>query len=103
MASRPSDGEAFIVEQALDLEDQVDIFLAVHAVAARTFDRLEHGEFRFPIAKNEGLELSEAADFADAIELLFSGGLCCGAGVGHSCWFAILTVCGSSDRANFGG
>src|SRR5579859_747094 len=83
MAASSGDGETFVVEQALNFEHQVDIFLAIHAMSGRTLDRLEHGEFAFPIAQDEGLEFGEAADFADAIELLLGGGLSRGAVVRH--------------------
>src|SRR5260370_24358270 len=36
----------------------------------RTFHRLQHGEFRFPITQNKGLGIGDAAYFADAIQIL---------------------------------
>src|SRR6266404_2925406 len=81
--ARAGNGESFVVEQALDFKDEIDIFLAVHAVAVGGFYRLEHGKLCFPIAQHERLELREAADFADAIKTLLGGGLRCGAVVRH--------------------
>src|SRR5882762_10174230 len=48
-----SDSKAFVIKQSLDLEHQVDILLAVHAVSGRAFDRLQHGKFAFPVAQDE--------------------------------------------------
>src|SRR5258705_1898009 len=49
MPASASDSKAFVIKQALDLENQVDILLAIHAVPIRALDRLQHGEFAFPI------------------------------------------------------
>src|SRR5712672_789817 len=46
-AARAGDGESFVVQQTLDAEDHVHVFLAVEAMSAGTFDRLEHGELGF--------------------------------------------------------
>src|SRR6266567_8929635 len=54
-AASASDGEAFVVEQPLDAEDHVHVILAVEAMAAGTFDGLEHGELGFPITQHERL------------------------------------------------
>src|SRR6266481_3380012 len=46
--------EAFVVEQALDLQHQVDVLLAVEAITLAALHRLQHGELFFPIAKHKG-------------------------------------------------
>src|SRR5882762_6348482 len=76
-------GESFVVEQALDAEDHVDIILAVKPKAAGTFHWLEHGEFGFPVAKDERFQIRQAADFADAVEFSLRGDLRCCAVGGH--------------------
>src|SRR6267378_3877822 len=80
---RPSDGEAFVVEQPLDAEDHVHVILAVEAMAAGAFDRLEHGKLGFPVAQNERFEVRETADFANAVEFFLRGDLRCCAVVWH--------------------
>ena len=77
MAARSRDREAFVVQQPLNLEYQVHVLLAIQPVAVGTFHRLKHREFRFPIAQNKGLQIRDAAHFADAVEILFEGGLRC--------------------------
>src|SRR5690242_12513243 len=47
MTARAGNRESFVVEQALDAEDHVHIFLAIEAAAAFALDGLEHREFRF--------------------------------------------------------
>jgi len=80
---RSRDGESFVVEQPLDAEDHVHIFLAVEAMAAGAFDGLEHGKLGFPIAQNEWFQVRQAADFADAVEFFLRGRLRCCAVVWH--------------------
>src|SRR5260370_39618260 len=75
--ARARDGESFVVEQPLDTEDHVHVFLAIEAMAAGAFDRLEHGEFGFPVAQNERLQIREAAEFADAVEFFLRGDFRC--------------------------
>ncbi len=100
MAAGAGDCKAFVIEQALDFEDQVDVFLPIHAVAVWALYRLEDGKFAFPVAQHEGFQFGEAADFADAIKLLLGGGLRCGAVVLHA-WsgllVTILPVCRASQ------
>ena len=55
MLAGANDGEAFVVEQALDFEDGFDVFATVEAMAAGTFYRLERGKFGFPVAQDESL------------------------------------------------
>src|SRR5580704_6125856 len=83
VAPRTGNGESFVVEQALDLEHHVYIFLAVHAVSAWALNRLKHGEFGFPVAQHERFQLRQAADLADAVEAFFASGLRCGSGARH--------------------
>src|SRR5882762_9617299 len=84
MSASAGDGKAFVIKQALDLEDQVNIFLAVHAMPIRALNRLQHGKFAFPVAQDKRFQFGEAADFADAVKRLLGGGLRCGAVVRHS-------------------
>src|SRR5258708_32597787 len=99
--ARARDGESFIVEQPLDAEDHVNVILAVEAMSAGALDRLQHGEFGFPVTQHERFEVREAADFANAVEFFLRGDLrCCavgwhrkalpggGRGYGVSCWVA---------------
>src|SRR5216684_2171840 len=82
-AARARDRESFVVEQPLDAEDHVHVILAVEAMAAGTFDRLQHGEFGFPVTQNERFQVRQAADFADAVEFFLRGDLCGCAVVWH--------------------
>jgi hypothetical protein len=53
MLAGADDGEAFVVEEALDFEDCFDVFATIETMAAGTFYRLERGKFRFPVAQDE--------------------------------------------------
>src|SRR5437016_3001379 len=75
--------EPVVVEEPLDAEDHVDIFLAVEAKAAGAFQRLEHGEFGFPVAKDERFQIRQAAHVSDTIEAFFGCGSCGGAVAWH--------------------
>ena len=70
MFARAGDGESFLVQQALDFENGLDVFAAVEAMAVGALHRLQHGKFGFPVAQDEGLGGRQAADFADAEEAL---------------------------------
>ena len=70
MAASAGDGEAFVVEQALDVQDGVDVLAAIEAMALGAFHRLQHRELGLPIAQHEGLGVGQAADFANAEETL---------------------------------
>src|SRR5260370_11444336 len=83
MPPRARDGESFVVEQPLDAEDHVHIILAVETVTAGALDRLQHGEFRFPVPKDERFQIRQAADFADAVEFFLRGDLRCCAVAWH--------------------
>src|SRR5579862_5546246 len=74
MAAGAGDGEAFVVEQALDAQHGVNVFAAIEAMALRALDGLEHGELGFPVAQHEGLGVRQAADFADAVKALADSG-----------------------------
>src|SRR5262249_49043193 len=78
VAPSTGDGKAFVIEQALDLEDQVNIFLAIETMAARAFDRLEHWELGLPIAQHKRVQVRYAADFANSVQAGFVGGSFCG-------------------------
>ena len=49
------DREAFIVEQALDFENGLDVFAPVETMPARAFHGLKCGKFGFPIAQHKRL------------------------------------------------
>src|SRR5258708_26663340 len=91
MGGGAGDCKAFVIEQAFDFEDQVDVFLPIHAVAVWALYRLEDGKFAFPVAQHEGFQFGEAACFADAIKLLLGGGFPFRAG-GPPAWAALLVT-----------
>src|SRR5262249_31126415 len=76
MAARAGDRKTLVVEETLDLENEVDVFLPVKTMTAGTLDRLEHGEFGFPVTQNERLDRGDFADIADAVELTLCLGRC---------------------------
>jgi hypothetical protein len=80
---RAGDGEPLIVEQPLDSEDHIHVILAVESQAAGAFQRLEHGKFGFPVTQNEGFQVRQPADFADAVEFFLRGDLRCCAVAWH--------------------
>src|SRR5258708_7552327 len=80
---RACDGESLVIEQSLDPEDHVHVVLAVETVTAGTFDRFQHGEFGFPVAKDVRFQIRQAADFADAVEFFLRGDLRCCAVAWH--------------------
>jgi hypothetical protein len=45
MLAGADDGETFVVEQALDFKDGLDVLATIEAMAAGTFQGLERGEF----------------------------------------------------------
>jgi hypothetical protein len=53
MLAGADDGETFVVEQALDFKDGLDVLATVKAMAAGTFHRLKRGKFRFPVTQDE--------------------------------------------------
>src|SRR5271155_5266383 len=68
--ARARDREALVVQQPLDLEDDLDILAAIQAASVGSLHRLKRREFALPIAQDEGLRRSQAADFADAEQTL---------------------------------
>ena len=50
MLAGADDGETFVVEQALDFKDGLDVLATVEAMTAWTFYWLKRGKFRFPVA-----------------------------------------------------
>jgi len=84
MAARSCNGESLVVKKTLDLENQINVFLAIEAMAAVALHRLEHGELRFPIAQHEGFQLGHAADFADAVKVFGNRRLCSWSLAGHN-------------------
>src|SRR5260370_487399 len=83
MPPRARDCESLVVQQPLDAEDHIHIVLAVESTAAGAFQRLKHGEFGFPVAKDERFQIRQAADFADAVEFFLRGDLRCCAVASH--------------------
>src|SRR5580704_19277875 len=70
MAPRAGDGETFVVQQALNREDSIQILAAIQPVPLRTLDWLEHREFRLPVAQHKRLRGSQPARFADPEQAL---------------------------------
>src|ERR1043166_7112946 len=97
VAPSARDSKTFVIQEALDFKHEINIFLAVHAMAAETLDRFQHGELSFPVAKDERLQLGQAANLADTVEALVGGGLCAGA-VGHGCCSGHLSRSGRAGR-----
>src|SRR5260370_36092565 len=100
MTARSSDGEALVIQQAFDPEDHVDVLLAIQAVPAWTLHRLQHRKFGLPVTQDEGLQIRQPTDFADAIEPLLGGGcgLCRGCVARH---VAALSGGGRRYRSSF--
>src|SRR6266852_4377163 len=98
MATRSRDGEALVIQQAFDPEDHVDVLLAIEAVPARALHRLQHRKFGLPVTQDEGLQIRQPADLADAIEPLLRGGLCRGCVAWH---VAALSGGGRRYRSSF--
>src|SRR5579875_1041404 len=71
MFAGPRNGESFLVEEALDFENGLDVLAAVQALARGALHRLKRGKFGFPEAQNESLGARQAAHFADAEQTLF--------------------------------
>src|SRR5258705_4407232 len=70
VATRARDRKPFVVEQALDHEDGVDVLAAIQSVAFRAFYRLQHGELRLPVSQDKLLRAGHAADLADPEQVL---------------------------------
>src|SRR5207302_3504743 len=49
MPPRSRNRKPFVIQQPLDLQHHVHIFLPVKSMPARTLDRLQHRKFRLPI------------------------------------------------------
>jgi hypothetical protein len=75
MFAGTDDGEAFVVEQALDFVDGLDVFAAIEAVAAGALDGLQHRKFGLPVAEDECLGVGDAAHFANTEESFFFHGV----------------------------
>lgn len=58
------DGEALLVEEAFDFEDEFDVFAAVLALVGAGFFGAEAVELGFPIAEDVGFNAGEAGDLA---------------------------------------
>ncbi len=73
MTPRARDGKSFVIQEPLDQEHCIDVFSPIKPVSLRALHRLQRGEFCFPVPQNKGLRIGDAADFADAIKILFCG------------------------------
>src|SRR5579863_758553 len=71
MSPRPRNRKSFVIQQPLDPQHHLHIFLPVKPVPARTLHRLEHRKLRLPIAQNKWLQRRQPADLANAIKFLF--------------------------------
>src|SRR5712671_3784786 len=70
VATRARDCKTFVVEQAFDHEDGVDVLAAIQPVPLRAFYRLQHGELGLPIPQDELLRPGHAADLTDPEQVL---------------------------------
>ena len=72
--ARALDGEALLVEQALDLQHHLDVLAAVEPVAGAGFLGAQPGKLGFPEAQHVGLDAGQARHVADP-EVEFVGDL----------------------------
>ena len=71
MLTSALNGEALLVEQGLDFENQLHILAAIQAVTRSGFLGTQCGELGLPEAQDVGLDARELGDIADAeIELV---------------------------------
>src|SRR5262249_49082798 len=64
---RPFEGEALVVKQGLDAQDQIEIAPPVQSLAGRVLLGAEETELRLPVAQDIGGPLREALDLADPV------------------------------------
>src|SRR3546814_9971426 len=62
--ARAADGEALFIQQRTDAADQQDFMMLIVAAVAAALDRLELGEFLFPVAQHMRFDAAEIADFS---------------------------------------
>src|SRR5206468_12588603 len=62
---RALEGEALVVEQALDAQHQFEVFLAVETLAGGILLRPEQLEFGLPVAQHVGRDLRDRLDLSD--------------------------------------
>ena len=66
--ARALDGEAPIVKQAANTQNQLDILAAIEPLARARSLRLDGSKFGFPVAQNERLERAQPRHLADLEE-----------------------------------
>jgi hypothetical protein len=59
------EGEAFGVDEALDLKHELNVTAAIEPLAGAALVGLELGKLRFPEAQNVGFEAADAGDVAN--------------------------------------
>src|ERR1700693_2304503 len=70
MFARADNGETFVIEKALNLENGFNILATIQPMTTGALHGLKRGKFRLPIAQNKRFCRGEAADFADAEQTL---------------------------------
>ena len=78
-----SDRKPLVIQQPLNPQHHLHIFLPVKPVPARTLYRLKHGKFRLPIPQYERFQSGQPADLANPIKILFNRRLRCGSSTRH--------------------
>jgi hypothetical protein len=75
MPPRARNRKPFVIQQPLDPQHHLDIFLPIKPVPARTLDRLQHRKLRLPIPQNKRLQSRQPANFANPIKIFLNPGL----------------------------
>src|SRR6185503_20364416 len=70
MLARAIDGEALLIQQMLDLQQQLDVLAPVQSVTGAGFFGTQRRKFRLPVAEHVSFEPEHSADFADSKEEL---------------------------------
>ena len=72
------DGEAFVVQQALDEAQHVEVFFLVEAMLGAGVLGFQERELGFPEAQHVGLDAQRSRRFADLETALGNHRNCCG-------------------------
>ena len=72
---RARNRKPFVIQQSLNPQHHLHIFLTIKPVPAGTLYWLEHGELRLPIPQNKRLQRSQTANLANPIKIFFNGRL----------------------------
>jgi len=83
MPPRTRNRKSLVIQQPLNPQHHLHIFLTVKPVPARTLYRLQHGKLRLPIPQNKRLQSRQPANLANPIKILLNGCLCRGRGARH--------------------